>query len=115
MKVARGDPRVDFREKEDRTVRTNQYDTNKRATWICPQCGLKVSATTTSCPQDGTRIEAAVSTPGDSVLGSRYEFMEAVGTGGMSVIYKARNVAINKIVAIKMLHSHVVDDQAILR
>jgi serine/threonine protein kinase len=45
----------------------------------------------------------------------RYEFLESLGTGGMSVIYKARQRVLNRIVAIKMMHEHMMHEQAIRR
>jgi serine/threonine protein kinase len=65
-----------------------------------------------TCPQDGTDIAPAIL--GDA-LSATYEFIEAVGSGGMSVIYKARHRALNRLVAIKMLHGHMLTDTIIRR
>ena len=45
----------------------------------------------------------------------RYELLGTVGAGGMGVIYKARQTILNKLVAIKTLHAHLVAPQAIRR
>lgn len=77
----------------------------------CPTCGLHVSRLINKCPQDGTTLL-------DGIMGSfaeRYEFLESLGTGGMSVIYKARQRVLNRIVAIKMMHEHMMHEQAIRR
>jgi len=42
----------------------------------------------------------------------KYEFLDTIGFGGMGVIYKVRQIAIDKIVAVKMLHSNVSSDAA---
>jgi len=78
----------------------------------CSKCGLWVPNTMRFCPQDGTAI-----TPQGlgGALNDRYEFIEAVGAGGMSVIYKARHRVLDRLVAIKMLHSHMLTDNVILR
>src|SRR5262249_32915324 len=51
----------------------------------------------------------------DPDLRGKYKFIETIGTGGTAVVYRARQTAINKLVAIKMLHSYTVSDRAIQR
>ncbi|MBL0187655.1 MAG: serine/threonine protein kinase [Candidatus Obscuribacter sp.] len=43
-------------------------------------------------------------------LGDRYEIVSIIGRGGMGVVYKARQEQMDKLMAIKMLHSHMVSD-----
>jgi serine/threonine protein kinase len=77
----------------------------------CPTCGLFVSRQLTKCPQDGTTLM-----PGPTgMFAERYEFLEALGAGGMSTIYKARQRALNRIVAIKMMHEHLMNEQSLRR
>ncbi|HEY9755603.1 MAG TPA: protein kinase [Oculatellaceae cyanobacterium] len=45
----------------------------------------------------------------------RYEFLEALGAGGMSTIYKARQRALNRMVAIKMMHEHLMNELTMRR
>ncbi len=82
-------------------------------TWSCPTCGLRLPITTSTCPQDDTPQD--VTEQLKDLLSSNYEFIGTVGTGGMSVIYKARQALLDKIVAIKMLHSHLLNDASIMR
>ena len=78
----------------------------------CPTCGLAVSATQRTCPVDGTPI--AQHLPG-YILDGKYEFIELIGSGGMGVIYRARQIILNRPVAVKMMHSHMLSDKALMR
>ncbi len=72
----------------------------------CPTCGLQVAETLDACPNDGTIIRGA-ETAADSSLLERYKLLEPIGEGGMSVIYKARHLLMDKMVAIKLLHARL--------
>lgn len=92
------------------TVVTNSLaDSNVSATGrTCPQCGLVVPLSVSACPKDGSILNDTFG-DGRKIVGN-YEFLEFVGSGGMGVIYKAKNPVLKKIVAVKMLHSHLMSD-----
>jgi serine/threonine protein kinase len=48
----------------------------------------------------------------DSLLGQipRYEIRERIGTGGMARVYRAYDTALDRDVAVKVLHEHLADD-----
>ena len=59
---------------------------------------------------------AKISTLGDSVVGTtvanRYDVSSIIGTGGWSVVYKAYDTTLNRLTAIKAMHSHLCGDQS---
>ena len=48
------------------------------------------------------------------VLNGRYELLERIGSGGMSVVYKAQDRALGRIVAVKMMHESFTNDSGFL-
>ena len=44
------------------------------------------------------------------ILDNRYKILEKVGTGGMASVYKAQDILLDRIVAVKVLHAKYGDD-----
>uniref|UniRef100_A0A7C5V0Y1 non-specific serine/threonine protein kinase n=1 Tax=Caldicellulosiruptor owensensis TaxID=55205 RepID=A0A7C5V0Y1_9FIRM len=51
----------------------------------------------------------------DFVIGNRYKVEEKLGSGGMSVVYKAKDAILNRYVAIKVLRSEFAADEEFLQ
>ncbi len=49
------------------------------------------------------------------VLNGRYRLIDRIGTGGMSVVYRGQDQSLGRIVAIKVLHENLTDDEGFLR
>lgn len=45
------------------------------------------------------------------LLGNRYEILEQIGGGGMSLVYRARDIYLNRLVAIKVLREQFTSDE----
>ncbi len=52
--------------------------------------------------------------PGD-LLNGRYQIGEAVGQGGMSTVYKAMDLNLQRVVAVKVIHPHLSNDPDFVR
>ncbi len=80
-------------------------------------CGQEFDWETTICPDDNTPLTALGEE--DQLVGTtladRYEIMEVIGGGGMGLVYKARHKLMNRIVAIKMLHKHMISSKDTLK
>ena len=79
-------------------------------------CGLEFTGGALVCPRDGTELTPAGQDPlVGTILADRYEILSVIGRGGMGVVYKAMHQLMEKVVAIKMMHAHLVSDQLALK
>lgn len=49
------------------------------------------------------------------LIGSRYEVLEKIGTGGMSDVYKAKDQKLNRLVAVKVLKQEFSENRNLCR
>lgn len=83
----------------------------------CPVCQrVYESGECISCPKDGAKLGICYTDPlvGQVVL-QKYKILSVIGTGGWGVVYKAKHEKLGKIVALKVLHSHLLDLDAVAR
>lgn len=77
----------------------------------CPNCGLELAGERAICACDTSLIMPMTQDP---MLGQTlgcYKVVEVIGRGGMGIIYKAHDQWMDRTIAIKMLHQHLVHDQ----
>ena len=71
----------------------------------CPQCGACDGVNATRCAEDGTPL---VRTSIPRVLGGRYTIHRRLGRGGMGTVYEARDGALERRVAVKVIRDDMV-------
>ena len=74
---------------------------------MCPRCGTSYDAVAAFCQQDGaalTRADDRADPYLGQVLLDQFHIEELIGVGGMGRVYRARQLPLNRDVAIKILH-----------
>ncbi|HXZ05774.1 MAG TPA: protein kinase [Ktedonobacteraceae bacterium] len=66
-------------------------------------------------PTGATHKEAALGQQGFALLGDRYQLQEPIGRGGMATIYRARDLRMDRLVAVKVLREVYSTDPKFVR
>jgi eukaryotic-like serine/threonine-protein kinase len=80
---------------------------------ICTSCGSPVPASDERCPKCGSRSDGFTGRLTGITLADKYLIEEPLGAGGMCEVYRARHIAMDKEVAIKILKPELAADPRI--
>jgi GAF domain-containing protein len=80
-----------------------------KAMMECPRCGRCEDAEVRTCPADGTTMKSAVHVP--RVLDQKYRLEQLLGRGGMGAVYRARDMRLDRLVAVKVVRVELLGDQ----
>lgn len=80
---------------------------------LCPTCKREftIAEEHSTCPHDGSLLSVITTDPlAGQTVGGKYEVLEQIGAGGWSVVYKAKQVGLTRLVCLKVLHPHLTSD-----
>jgi tRNA A-37 threonylcarbamoyl transferase component Bud32 len=83
----------------------------RRFKQVCLECGAEYDDDKLVCSKDGSNLSKVLDKlkAGD-MFAERYEIQKTLGAGGMSTVYLANHVLMNKLMAVKLLHDHLAAD-----
>lgn len=80
---------------------------------LCLECERVFQSEKMRCPYDGTKlVRFGSGLPAGSVIDNRYTIERLVGAGGMGSVYLARQHAMDRPVALKILHPRLGEDRS---
>ncbi len=83
---------------------------------LCPECGMSYSMDKERCDDDREVLKVEKLDPAlGAVFAERYEIESVIGSGGMSVVYKAKHKLMDKVMAIKLLDPRLVRQKVAVR
>jgi serine/threonine-protein kinase len=74
----------------------------------CPRCGRCEDAGVELCPTDGSVMRPAGTLP--RVLDGKYRIEQLIGRGGMGAVYRARDMRLDRLIAVKVVRADLLQD-----
>ena len=74
----------------------------------CPRCGRCEEADTALCPADGSAMHPVAAIP--RLVDHKYRIEQLLGRGGMGAVYRARDVRLDRMVALKVVRAELLND-----
>lgn len=83
---------------------------------VCLKCSNEFELDVKFCPHDGSELaRVAQKHYVGELFADKYEIVELLGEGGMSTVYKAKHIFTDRMLAIKVIHSHLSSDVTMIR
>jgi GAF domain-containing protein len=74
----------------------------------CPRCGRCDEANVERCPTDGGTMRPVPSVP--RTVDNKYRIEQLLGRGGMGAVYRARDMRLDRLVALKVVRAELLGD-----
>ena len=74
----------------------------------CPKCGRCDEHSVAMCPQDGSSMRPVPSVP--RTVDNKYRIEQLLGRGGMGAVYRARDMRLDRLVALKVVRAELLGD-----
>ncbi len=74
----------------------------------CPRCGRCEDHDVTICPSDGSTMKLVPAIP--RVVDKKYRLEQLLGRGGMGAVYRARDMRLDRHVAVKVVRAELLSD-----
>ena len=74
----------------------------------CPRCGRCEDAGATICPADGSPLRTVPSVP--RTVDNKYRLEQLLGRGGMGAVYRAKDMRLDRLVAVKVVRAELLGD-----
>ena len=74
----------------------------------CPRCGRCEESNVSVCPVDGAALRPVPSVP--RTVDNKYRIEQLLGRGGMGAVYRARDMRLDRLVALKVVRAELLGD-----
>ncbi|MDW8245328.1 MAG: protein kinase [Sandaracinaceae bacterium] len=84
---------------------------------VCPHCGAQYDSEARFCTKDGTALKRAGENDPwiGKILLDQFRIEEQIGVGGMGIVYRARQLNLDRDLAIKILHPDLAQNEELWR